>query len=794
MFEDAPFRLTPDDLDALQAMLKECGTGPEATIPLLQAIQRRWRFLPREAVEYVAAHTGLSLSRLYGVSTFYSQFRHRGAGKHLIQVCHGTACHVAGAEGITQALRHHLSLHSEAEDTSPDNLFTLERVACLGCCTLAPVMLVDGLPYGHLTPDKAVESLGLFLKEEREGLHGGRRPFSATAPSPAGPDGEIRVALNSCCMASGSGEVVQAIEKTLAQQGRQAVIKPVGCTGICHRVPLIEVHRPDEKPAFYAKGDGENARRLVRRLFPQEKLSRRLWQSFEDIVDRLTRPEPFREVEPYDTNSGEGAAFLGPQLRIVTENCGETAPLELPDYGALRKGLEELDGEGIIAELEASGLRGRGGGGFPTGRKWRAVRQAAGEKRHVLCNGDEGDPGAFMDRMLLEAYPHRILEGVALGCLAVGADEGYLYIRAEYGLAVERVRQAIAQAEEAGYLGEDALGSGRRLRLSVKTGAGAFVCGEESGLIASLEGRRGMPRYRPPYPAEKGLWGLPTLVNNVETFGNVGWIIRNGAAAFRAIGTEGSAGTKVFALAGKVRRGGLIEVPMGTTIGEIVEEIGGGVKKDRRFKAVQLGGPSGGCLPAALGDTPVDFEAVQHTGAIMGSGGLVVLDDRDCMVEIARYFLEFTQAESCGRCVFCRVGTRRMLEMLERLTRGEAVLDDVKRLEDLGRQVKAGSLCGLGRTAPNPVLSVLQHFREEVEAHARGWCPAGRCAALTRVVITDRCIGCTLCARHCPTGAIVPRPRQRHQVEDGLCVRCGACRDICPEGAVETVAPLGVEL
>ncbi len=495
-------------------------------------------------------------------------------------------------------------------------------------------------------------------------------------------------------------------------------------------------------------------------------------------------------------------AFLGRQMHIATEHCGQLDPTDLDEYlrhdgfVALRRVLEKLSPEQTIDWLQRSGLRGRGGAGFPTGIKWAKVRAARGDVKYVVCNGDEGDPGAFMDRMLLESFPYRIIEGMCIAAHAVGAKEGFFYIRAEYPLAVVRINEALERCRERGLLGRHAMGSGVGLELSVKEGAGAFVCGEETALMASIEGRRGMPRLRPPYPAESGLWARPTSINNVETYALVPWIFRHGAEAFARLGTPKSPGTKVFALAGKVRRGGLIEVPIGITLRQIVEEIGGGVaepscpgvekgtRTPRRFKAVQVGGPSGGCVPAELADTPVDYDALADVGAIMGSGGLVVLDDADCIVDIARYFLRFTQDQSCGKCTLCRIGTRRMLDILDRICTRQAKRGDLEELERLAEAVKAGSICGLGRTAPNPVLSTLRHFRHEYEEHLAGRCPAGRCKDLISYRVNDQCIGCTLCAQQCPADAIPLTPYVKHQIDQQKCTRCDMCRLVCPVEAI----------
>lgn len=483
-------------------------------------------------------------------------------------------------------------------------------------------------------------------------------------------------------------------------------------------------------------------------------------------------------------------AFMRGQRRIATEYCGEIKPTDLAEYERLGgfdslKRCLEMDRGDLIGEIERSGLRGRGGAGFLTWRKWREVSRAEGELKYVICNGDEGDPGAFMDRMMLESYPYRVIEGMLIAAIATGACRGVFYIRHEYPLAVSRVRAALSRCVEAGILGGRVMGTGPEFAAEVREGAGAFVCGEESSLIASLEGRRPTPSLRPPYPAHKGFQGCPTLVNNVETLAFVPWILRHGSGEFGGIGTERSKGTKVFALAGKVQRGGLIEVPMGTTIRQIVEETGGGVAEGRKLKGVQIGGPSGGCIPARLADLPVDYESLTEAGAMMGSGGFVVLDDTDCMVEMSRYFLTFTQLESCGKCTPCRVGTKQMLEILARLCEGKGKREDLAALDRLAGAVKQGSLCGLGRTAPNPVLTSLRYFRDEFEAHIEGRCPAGKCKALITFSITEDCIGCTKCAQQCPAGAIAMKPYEVHEIDESKCVRCGGCRDVCPVNAVE---------
>ena len=607
---------------------------------------------------------------------------------------------------------------------------------------------------------------------------------------------EIRIGLGSCGIASGGEPVRAALLHEARLAAASGVVKTVGCNGMCHREPLVEVVHADGGATLYGRVTPEAARRIARRhIRPRRPGAWARWMAagLADLVG-LNGDGAQLDAYRFDRKTGAAAAYLGKQKRIVLENCGQIDPLNIDDYiaqdgyRALAHCLHATAPERVIAAMTESGLRGRGGAGFPTGHKWSIARSQPAEAKYVICNGDEGDPWAFTDRLVLEADPHRVIEGLAIAAYAIGASEGFFYIRAEYPLAVERIRSAIRQAEARGYLGRRMLGSAFSLRLEVREGAGAFVCGEETALILSLEGQRGMPRLRPPYPAERGFRGQPTVINNVETLACVPWILRHGPQAFAALGTNTSKGTKLFALAGRINHGGLIEVPMGTTIREIVEDIGGGIKNGRTFKAVQIGGPSGGCIPARLADTTVDYDALAQTGAIMGSGGLVVLDDRDCMVDMARFFLRFTQAESCGKCTFCRIGTKRMLEILERLCAGTGAPDDLDKLELLTDYVSRGSLCGLGQTAPNPVATTLRYFRDEYEAHLyERRCPAGRCRALIQYRVKDSCIGCTLCAQVCPVRAIAFRPYEKHEIETDVCTRCDVCYQVCQNDAIEVI-------
>lgn len=583
----------------------------------------------------------------------------------------------------------------------------------------------------------------------------------------------VRVCIGTGGLAAGGKEVIEAFKKAINELCVDVDLdfachyQKVGCRGFCARDVLVDVVDRG-KSVTYQSIKPEMAKRIV--------------------VDHLINGKPVEEWLIDDSYY----AFHEKQVKILLKDCGTIDPediqayIDVGGYSGIKKVLSEMTPEAVIEEIKASGLRGRGGAGFPTGVKWEAGRRQPGDTKYIICNADEGDPGAFMDRSIIEGNPHSVIEGMLIAGYAVGSREGYVYIRAEYPHAVERLKLAISQARERGCLGKRIMGYDFDFDIKIKLGAGAFVCGEETALIASIEGQRGMPRAKPPFPVQSGLWGKPTVINNVETLSNIPYIIRNGAAWYASVGTEKSRGTKVFALTGKVKNTGLIEVPMGIRLGEIIYDIGGGIVGDKKFKAVQTGGPSGGCIPASLLDTPVDYESLAKVGSIIGSGGMVVLDETDCMVNIAKFFLEFTQAESCGKCVPCRIGTKRLLEILDRITKGQGREGDIELLEKLSNDVKLASLCGLGQTAPNPVLSTIKFFRDEYEAHIRDKkCPAKVCKdLLTFYIIEEFCKGCGACLRACPAGAITGEKKKPHRINPELCIKCGTCFDVCKFDAV----------
>lgn len=746
-------------------------------VQVLQALQGRWRWLSPEALTWAAKAMGRPQTEVLGVATFYNQFRLKPLGRHMVRVCRGTACHIKGAPDVFTAFRERLALAPGA-DTDTRGDFTVEEVSCLGTCTLAPVVQVDDLTCGHVTPESVRE---ILERAESRALPAMRRVAVVTREDL----GEIRVGSGSCCVTGGADAVRGALEATAGRLGVPVRVAGVSCVGICHQTPLVEIRPPMGEPRIYTRVMPEEVPAIVERHFPSPNPVTRALQGLARWVDGWDGPETAKEPSSWDEASVQ--AFLKPQVRITTEDGGDGDPLDLGAYknrgGFLALATAREKGPAhVLQAVEASGLRGRGGAGFPTGRKWNLVAAEGGPDKTIVVNGDEGDPGAFMDRMILESHPFRVLEGVLIGALAVGAREAIFYIREEYPLALSRIRDAleILSAHEGGAL----LGG---LQIRIVPGAGAFVCGEETALLASLEGRRGMPVPRPPFPASRGYLGRPTLINNVETWASIPWILRHGAEAFHGHGIGLSRGTKVFSLTGKTVRGGLIEVPMGMPLRTLVESIGGGVAKGRTLKAVQIGGPSGACLPASALDAPVDYESLKDLGAIMGSGGLVVMDDEDCMVDMARYFMTFTARESCGRCTFCRVGTVRLLEILTALCEGKGRAADLAELETLARGVTRTSLCGLGRTAPNPVLSILRHFRSEVEAHVAGVCPAGTCKDLRRYSVLPNCTGCTRCLQACPVGAVSGAPYERHRIDQNQCTRCDACRLACPDGAINRV-------
>ncbi len=583
----------------------------------------------------------------------------------------------------------------------------------------------------------------------------------------------LLVCAGTGCVSCGAFALKEALEKEVAGRGLQdeVLVVATGCNGFCERGPIVMVH---PEGIFYQRltpGD-------VPYLVEEHLVKGRPVQKFMYVPPAEAKPVP--KMTDID--------FFKHQRLIVLRNRGRIDPEKIEEYiaydgyEALAKALAEMTPEGIIAEISASGLRGRGGAGFPTGRKWALCRQEPGSPKYIICNGDEGDPGAFMDRSVLEADPHAVIEGMVIGARAIGAEKGFLYIRDEYPLAVQRMGIALSQARELGLLGKDILGTGFDFDLEIIRGAGAFVSGEETALIASIEGQRAYPRQRPPFPAQSGLWGRPTVINNVETWANVPSIIRRGAAWFAGLGTETSKGTKVFSLVGKINNTGLVEVPMGIRLREIIYGIGGGIPGGREFKAIQIGGPSGGCIPRDLLDLAVDYESLTGAGAMMGSGGMIVMDEDTCMVDIALYFLRFTQEESCGKCAPCRLGTRQMAGILARIAGGEGTEDDLRKLEELALTVKRGALCGLGQTAPNPVLSTLRYFRDEYEAHIRDRrCPALVCKNLiTFHIEPDKCVGCLLCLKACPVNAISGERKQVHVIDQAACIKCGACFNICP--------------
>ncbi len=774
-------------------------------VMILQDAQESYNYLPAPVLNRVSERLGVGLNQVYNVATFYSSFSLQERGRHLVRVCDGTACHLRGSVGLRDEITRQLGI--QEGQTTPDMEFTLENVVCLGACALAPVMTIDSEYHGQMTRQKVSQVLEECRCETTTETTGTPREAGRRRKIDAGRRGMIRLsepeALDSyrdqikksrddsrpciliCggtgCRAGRGLAVAEEMRKTLrSRTGLENVeVRLTGCHGFCEQGPLVVI-----LPAgtLYVKVTPSDVEEIVGTSIEAD-----------GIVQRLTYRDP---VTKRHVAQEKEIPFYANQQRIVFGMSGRIDPTDINDYistggyASLAKAITTMQPEEIIDVVEAAGLRGRGGGGFASARKWRACRKAEGHPKYVLCNGDEGDPGAFMDRSIMEGNPHAILEGMAIGAFAIGSDRGYIYVRLEYPLAVKTLQVAIRQAEQRGLLGQNILGTDFSFKVRISRGAGAFVCGESTALMASIEGFSGEPRAKHIHTSEKGLFGLPTNLNNVETWVNVPVIIHNGSEWFASIGSENSKGTKVFSVVGKVKNTGLVEVPMGTTLRKIIYDIGGGVLDDRQFKAVQTGGPSGGCLPESQLDLPVDFDRLTEAGSMMGSGGMIVMDDRTCIVEIARYFTDFLCKESCGKCTACREGLLRMHQLLDKITSGKGTREDIELLEEVSEHVRDNSICGLGKSAPNPTLSTLKYFKDEYTAHVVDRkCPAGVCKALTTFIIdAEKCKACGQCVEACPTEAIgggikkVPA-----KIDQDKCVTCGACRETCPFDAVSTV-------
>ena len=765
---------------AMDKALARSGSEPSSLISVLQDLQAQLHYLPREALERVALSLHIPRSQAYHVATFFKAFSLEPRGQHTVKVCMGTACHVRGAPRILDELCRQLDM--APGETSADGEFTLETVNCVGACAMGPIVTVDEEYFGSVTVEKVTEIIEGFRGKPPAVKKPAAGAIEETPQQIATGDGHMIVSISAgtCGIARGADKVVEAFrEKVRLRENisRRVTLKVTGCQGFCEREPVITV---EPRGTFYTD------------VKPQD---------IDGILDALEEGRVDETKLFHDADTGQAIEqqsdipFYASQQRIVFGDNSRVDPLSINDYlriegyEALRKALG-MTPESIIDEVTRAGLRGRGGGGFLTGRKWKSCRDAPGEPKYVICNADEGDPGAYMDRSLLEGNPHRVLEGMIIGAFAIGSNEGYVYVRDEYPLAVRNITLAIEQAREKGFLGKNILASAFDFDVRVVRGGGAFVCGESTALMTSLEGRAGEPRAKYIHTVESGLWGKPSNLNNVETWANVPLIINQGADWYASIGTEGSKGTKIFSLVGKIANTGLVEVPMGITLRQIVFDIGGGIPGGKRFKAVQTGGPSGGCLPESLLDLEVDFDELTKAGSMMGSGGMIVMDEDSCMVDVAKYFLHFLTEESCGKCVPCREGICRMHEILDRITRGAGQAGDIALLEELSDVVADGSLCALGGSAPNPVLSTLRYFRDEYEAHISDKrCPAGVCKDLIVYMIdVEKCTGCAACKKKCPVEAISGEPKGPHEIDLTTCIKCGICADTCRFDAV-IVAP-----
>ena len=767
--------------NAVAAILQRYSGDPSALIPVLQECNREFGYLSEALLTLVSQRLAVPLSEVYHVATFYKALSLKPKGKHTVKVCLGTACHVRGAPRVLDELSRLLKV--SPGETTADGKFTLEAVNCLGACALGPVVVVDERYY------QATPAMLPKLLKSVDGEAAVDTGTAAAAVAVGEPVDVTRLMTSQVgvvvcggtgCQAYGCEAVAKAMEDELTRLGIREKVDFVqsGCHGFCERGPIVMVH---PEGIFYQKVTPEAIPAIVRETVLKGAV----------VSEFLYRQSPDSEPVVYERD----VPFYSRQQRLIFGDNVRISPKKIEHYITRCHGYEALakaftqSPDAIIDEIKKSGLRGRGGGGFPTGRKWATCRKAPGTPKYVICNADEGDPGAYMDRSLLEGNPHRVIEGMVIGAYAIGANEGYVYVRDEYPLAVKHITLAVTQARERGFLGKNILGSGFDFDVKIVRGGGAFVCGESTALMASLEGRAGEPRAKYVHTVESGLWGKPSNLNNVETWANVPFIITKGADWYAAIGKGTSKGTKIFSVVGKVVNTGLVEVPMGMPLRELIFDIGGGIPGGRRFKAVQTGGPSGGCLPEALLDLPIGFDELIDAGSMMGSGGVIVMDDTSCMVDVARYFLQFLLAESCGKCIPCREGIARMLDILNAICRGDGKPEDLDRLREIAQVTSDASLCALGSSSPNPVLSTLRYFADEYRAHIEEHrCPAKVCKPLlTFRILEDKCVGCTACAKRCPQKVISGQRKKPHVIDTAGCIKCGACVDACKFAAVEVL-------
>jgi NADH-quinone oxidoreductase subunit F len=775
-------------------------TRTGSLISILEDLQSHYHYLDQEAMERVSQRTGFSLSQIYGVATFYNAFTFRPSGRYVVRVCTGTACHVNGGDAVLDEIERFLEI--TAGETTEDGRFTLECVNCLGSCAIGPVVVVNRDYHGTMNAPKVRGLLERLRREEEEVLLVGesgsedlRRVQETVRLTTLSDFDECVTRLRSerspdkpcislCggpgCRPRNGGAITAAFRQAIEASGLCGTVdfRMTGCHGFCEQGPVVVISPGD---VFYRRVTPQDAGSIVASLHDGQ------------VVDRLLYVDP--ETGDRIHNEHNLPFYARQKTRMFLAENRFIDPTSIEDalvrggYGALRRLLEEMTPEMVIDEIRRAGLRGRGGAGFPTAAKWEACRRAEGHPKYVICNADEGDPGAYQDRSILEGDPHSIIEGMAVGAYAIGAEFGIIYVREEYPLAVKHLSLAVERARDYGLLGQNIMGTGFTFDVEIVRGAGAFVCGEETALIASIEGRRGTPRSRPPFPVTSGLYKKPTTINNVKTWKAVKVIMDRGAGWFTQTGTERCRGTMLFSLVGKIRNAGLVEVPMGVTLRELIHDIGGGIPDGKALKAVQTGGPSGGCLPASLLDLSIDYEALASAGSIVGSGGIIVMDEATCMVDVARYFVHFTQDESCGKCVPCQMGTAHLSRIFDRIVAGDGTPEDIGRLKRLAWTMQNGSLCGLGRTAPNPVLTTLRYFFDEYEAHiVEKRCPALVCKGLiTYWIDPDLCVGCSLCRKNCSTGAIMGEHKKLHVIDHARCVKCGVCFEVCPRkiGAVK---------